>query len=527
ATGRLNRFAVAPDVKLLDVSAPAVYSGVKEYRRTMLLIGGESESPYLVDFFTVEGGHSHDYSLHGFDGEFRTEGIDLVAQEQGTLAGEDVPFTYLFDDPDLEKPDKTRSYGSYTGSGYSYLYNVKRGIPTRSWSATWQEKDFGVRAIFPDQPLKEAVIADGNPPKRPGNPDSLKYVLLRRSGDECLSSRFACVFQPFKTGDQPLKVRRLPVESGVLLEITGSQGTDLVYLADDGRMGERESGGKGEWATGRKGDGEAGRQGEPTAPSSPTSGGRNEGRGLSTYTIGGLSISGECAILRMGPEHELKSVFLGGGGHIKQGMLSVESGPSLSGTLSTVNYESNELELSPLPEQSANPQSANPQSEIRNPKSGTTILFDSANYPIHSARGKDGRLVISLGEDSPRIGKLAVESIDPEGKFVSTKTALYFANAECYKDKWLVNEDFTAWHRVADVEGGTVTLRDPADLKSEFTDKDGDGRITAYLYDVGPGQEYIIPAACWVGRDTSGKWTMQSTTPAKASLPDGTRLGNG
>ena len=263
-SGKLNQFSVSPDVKLLDVSDPDAYSGLEEYRRVMLLIGGEGESPYLVDFFIVKGGHSHDYSLHGFDGQFSTEGISLVAQAKGTLAGKDVPFGYLYDDPDLEKPDKTRSFGSYRGAGYSFLYDIQSGKPSDTWSAVWADKDSGIRAIFPTQGLKEVAVASGNPPKRQGNPDSLRYVLLRNSGDEGLASRFACVLQPFKTGDQPLEVRRI----GDLLEIRGADGIDYVYLAEDP---------------------------------------------AETVKIGGLSIQGGCAVIRMDASHSLKSVFLAGG----------------------------------------------------------------------------------------------------------------------------------------------------------------------------------------------------------------------
>ena len=449
-TGRLNQFAVSPDVKLLDVSAPDTYPGLDEYRRVMLLIGGETESPYAVDFFIVKGGHSHDYSLHGFDGQFSAEGINLVPQAKGTLAGEDVPYGYLYDDPDLEKPDKTRSFGSYRGAGYSFLYDVQRGTPSDTWSAVWADKDCGVRAIFPSQGLKEAVVASGNPPKRPGNPDSLKYVLLRNSGDEGLASRFACVLQPFKTGDAPLEVRRI----GELLEIKCAHGTDYVYLAED-----------------------------PAA----------------TITIGGLSIQGGCAVLRMDSSHNMKSVFLAGGGRITQGSLSLQSAPPIKGLVEKMDFEANRISLAPSPHPPITPSFA---------------LFGSANYAI----GDKG-----LGRYTPRIGKLAVEEIDPEGTFLVTKTVLYLASSGIYKDKWLVNENFTKWHRIEDVAGGKVVLKDKADLKSEFTDSDGDGRITAYLYDIVPGQEFVIPASCWIGKTATG-WEIESNSPAEASLPDGTKL---
>ena len=457
--GILNQFAVTPDVRLVDLSAPDAYPGMDEYRRVTLMIGGESESPYMVDFFLVKGGKSHDFSIHGFDGEFATDGIELSpVQEKGTLAGEDVPYSYLYDDPELEKPDKTRSFFSYQGSAYSYLYNVQRGMPTDTWSAVWADKDCGIRAIFPRQGIKEAVIANGNPPKRPGSPESLKYILLRNSGDDGLASRFACVLQPFRTGEEPLRVRRI---RDCFLEIKGPHGTDLVYLADD--------------------------------PSK-------------TVRIGGLSITGTCAILRADTSHEVKSVFLSGGGSIHQGLLSVDAGPSQEGRVAAVDYSKNmvTLDMPSLPE--------GLQSD--------TILFGRSNYPLRLA---DERTMIDLGEDSPRIGKIAVSSIDPEGRFVATSNVLYFISAGCYENVWLVNEDFTKWHRITNISDGKALLKEPADLKSEFADKDGDGRITAYLYDVAPGQEFTIPAACWIGNGASG-WEMQTNSPAKAFLPDGNEL---
>jgi len=447
-SGRLNQFAVTPDVKLLDVSDPDAYPGLEEYRRVMLLIGGESESPYLVDFFVVKGGHSHDYSIHGFDGQFSTQGVNLVTQAKGTLAGEDVPFSYLSDDPELEKPDKTRSFGSYQGAGYSFLYDVQRGVPSDTWSAVWQDKDCGIRAIFPTQNLKEFVTASGNPPKRPGNPESLKYVLLRNSGEEGFTSRFACVLQPFKTGDQPLEVRRI----GDLLEIRGADGIDYVYLAED------------------------------TAK---------------TVTIGGLSIQGGCAVIRMDAAHKLKSVFLAGGGRIEQGSLSVQAEPPIKGTVHKLDFHTNRLSLTPTP-----------------PHSHTPILFGTANYTL------DGT---SLGEYTPDTGKIAVDSIDPDGAFLTTRNVLYLASSGFYRDKWLVNESFTKWHRIEDASSGEIRLKERADLKSEFTDSNGDGTITAYLYDIVPGQEFTIPATCWIGKTATG-WQIDSSSPAEASLPDGTKL---
>ena len=144
---------------------------------------------------------------------------------------------------------------------------------------------------------------------------------------------------------------------------------------------------------------------------------------------------------------------------------------------------------------------------------------------VHSAQTMDGKLKIGLGDGTPQVGKIAVQDIDPDGKFITTRSLMPFAVSHCYDNRWLVNESRSAWHRVTEVSDGKVLLKESADLKSEFTDSDGDGHVTAYLYDAAPGQEFTIPALCWIGKDASGKWIMQSNIGGAASLPDGTHLG--
>ena len=481
-TGSLHLFAGLPDVQVLHVSAPEAYPHVRTYRRMMLLIGEEPESAYVVDFFRVEGGRSHDYSLHGFDGDFSTTGIQLSPpQEKGTLAGEDVAYSFLYDDADLEKPGKTRSYHTYHGSGYSYLYNVQRAVPSGTWAATWEDKEVGIHAIFPRQGTHEAVVANGNPPKRRGNPESLKYILLRNSGEEGLSSSFVCVLQPFRMRGgrkpAPLEVRTIKAHASgaILLEIRGDSGLDYVWLG-----------------------------GNP-----------NE-----AVEVGGLSIRATCAVVRLDAEGGLRSVSLAGGGHVKQGLLSFELGPEVQGVVTGLDVEENRLVI----------EACNPVPDVAD-LVGQTAIFGasgrSRNYRIQDAWSDPGRLVLALGNDIPRTGKFAVENIDPDGKFVTTKTVLYLAAGGHYKGAWLANEDHTAWHRIVDVSKGKIELMTPTHLESQLTDRDGDGRITAYLYDVGPGEQVSVPAVGWIGPDASGEWRLQANCPARASLPCGTKLQKG
>ncbi len=470
--GVLNLFAESPDVQVIDVSAPDAYASAREYRRMMMLVGGESESPYVVDFFRVEGGKSHDYSLHGFDGKFSTSGIALSeAQTKGTLAGEDVPYSYLYDDPELEQPGKSRSFHSYTGTSYSYLYNVQRAVPSGTWVATWAGDSSGIHAIFPRQDVGEAVIADGKPPRRPGNPESLKFVLLRNSGDD-ISSSFVSVMQPFKVkdgkGDEPLSVKTLRADGGALLEIKGAQGTDYVWAGGDS---------------------------------------------TSEIEAAGIGIRGRCAVIRLDAKGALKSVFLGDGTSVRQGMLSVEAGPGFEGTVEALDIERNEITVGP----GGSPSLAGRTAILRPGPS-------ACNYLIEDARAKDGKLVLSLGADVPRIGKVQVTGLDDNGKFVTTNSLLYLAGGGYYKHAWLANEGLTAWRRLVDVEKSAVRLSGMSDLKAEFTDTDGDGRITAYLYDVGPGEKITVPPVTWIGRDSAGEWAIQADSAVQVTLPDGTKL---
>ncbi|MBP6963257.1 MAG: heparinase II/III family protein [Armatimonadetes bacterium] len=473
--GVLNFFAESPDVQVIDVSAPDAYSSAHEYRRMMMLIGGESEAPYVVDFFRVEGGRSHDYSLHGFDGKFTTQGIGLTdVQTKGTLAGEDVPYSYLYDDPELEKPGKTRSFHSYVGGSLSYLYNVQRGRPSGTWSATWTGADSGIHAIFPRQAMNEAVVADGRPPRRADHPESLKFVLLRNSGED-LSSSFVSVLQPFRVrggkGDDPLAVRTLKTDAesgGTLLEVKGDGGTDYV------------------WAGGST---------------------------SSEVEAAGIGIVGRCAVIRLDADGSVKSVFLGDGTRIMHGMLSVEAEAGFVGTVESLDLGRNEITVS-----GGNASGLAEKTAIFRP--GPT----ACNFRIDGAREKKGGLTLSLGDDTTRTGKLEITGIDDDGKFVTTSNILYFASGGLYEHAWLANEDHTVWRRVVAVEKGVVRLSGMSDLKAEFTDADGDGRITAYIYEIGPGEKITVPAVTWIGRDSKGKWTVQADSGVEASLPDGTKL---
>jgi len=221
--GQLRIFHSGSRLQLAEASANRTYHETSVYDRTLAIVG--KRNPFFIDVFRIRGGHAHDYSFHGQEGEFSYRGISLEGRK-GTLAGEDVPYGFLYDDPELERADKKRSYYTYSGSGFSYLYDLRTGIPEGPWLAEWRGRKASLRIFFPHH-ADEVIVASGNPPLKPGNPRSLRYVLLRNRGPH-LESVFTAVGEVFCDEPRIGAVRAVEVKGegasmpvGVLVERRG------------------------------------------------------------------------------------------------------------------------------------------------------------------------------------------------------------------------------------------------------------------------------------------------------------------
>ncbi len=236
--GELLLFASSPWLQAVAANAPAyAYHQVDRYERTALLIGEGVHNPaYVVDVFRVHGGSRHDYRLHGPDLSCRAEGITFGDELPGTLAGSDIPLGRLWDDPALEEPDRTRSFGSYEGSGDSFLYGIQQAQPAlEPWQVCWGD-GAGLAVHVVPSDYTQAFLAWGDVPRRPGNPARFRYLVLRREGAAPLSSTFATVLEPLVGGPVIRTVNRLDTgkEGQLALRITHSGGSDVVLATDPG-----------------------------------------------------------------------------------------------------------------------------------------------------------------------------------------------------------------------------------------------------------------------------------------------------
>lgn len=220
---------------LLELDGNQAYPEIDTYSRTLFLIDGDHDplgdsSAYVIDIFRVIGGNDHVYSFHGPPGKLTAPGLNLKEQEEGTYAGEDVP---------------KGAWAEGFPIGYSHLYQVRRdSFPPSSFYLDWKV-DPGYRNLSKDNihlrfhslnQTDDLALALGDPPQnKPGNPESLEYALLHRSGEN-LQSTFVSLLEPYKNHPFIQSIQRLDGQKDdkVALKITKTDGTTDFLLTNPG-----------------------------------------------------------------------------------------------------------------------------------------------------------------------------------------------------------------------------------------------------------------------------------------------------
>lgn len=213
-----KRFDDTERVKLIDVEAPDAYPQTELYKRTTVMIEVYDTASYAVDFFRVSGGNDHHFSFHGAEGAVATEGLAMIAQPTGTYAGPNVAYGERVDDVDGR---------NYMGSGFHYLKNVSRDAsPGSLFSVDWDVEDTWNVLSEPENihlrltmlgDVDEVALADGVPPQnKPGNPETLRYLIARRSGAN-LDSLFTSVLEPYKNDRFIRSIGSATVQEGGLV----------------------------------------------------------------------------------------------------------------------------------------------------------------------------------------------------------------------------------------------------------------------------------------------------------------------
>lgn len=195
-SGKTKLFNQTGPVTVADVDGGLVYDNVTTFRRCEVMVDVDDTDSYVVDLFWVRGGKNHRLIQNGGGPEVTTSSLDLVKQEQGTYAGENVEFGQFYDGP---------SNWDYDGSGFMFLNRVEKGQPQGDFWVDWQIVE--PRRTMPDDweahlrvhnltPADEVALCDGFPPAYKGNPPSLRYLLRTRYGED-LNTQFVSVLEPY------------------------------------------------------------------------------------------------------------------------------------------------------------------------------------------------------------------------------------------------------------------------------------------------------------------------------------------
>ncbi len=235
ARGRVHIFDPGDFAQVVEVSGEDCYPGVVDlYRRTLIMVEVSPTQSYLVDIFRVRGGKQHDWIVHGTQADFVSDLPFSAPREEGTLAGADVAYGEFYDDPRFADNNKAHvAYYTYEGSAYQWLFNVQQAKLNGEATATWKLNR--PEEMFPERPRKglalrahlvgqnETVFAcDGKPQLRKNWPETVKFLVRRREGDQ-LESVFVTVFEAYKDTPFIQSVKALPSDDDdlpVALQIT-------------------------------------------------------------------------------------------------------------------------------------------------------------------------------------------------------------------------------------------------------------------------------------------------------------------
>ncbi len=451
--GKLLRFHDSRIAHVSDVEAAATYPQTHTYRRTLLLVDVSPAESYLVDVFRVAGGNVNDLSLHGPEGRFKMiEGRLSNPQIKGTLAGENVEYGHLYDDPVRGKPGYQGGFGGYQGSGYQHLFNVQRLRDGEACTAEWQLKgtdDARLRVRILPQDQQQIIVADAYVSPTRKRPTILKYVIAQRAGDD-LESCYVTVWEPF---------RGAPIIRGAeLIEVTPTEPGALRSVALHVRRH-----GEDDWIL--------------LAPAPGVM--RKVGRIMRT--------DAGVALIRTASGERVSSFACGGTKLISpRHGLEVAIPRTLAGEVVRVDYRERKIGLN-VPGRQLNHRML----------SGRTVrIFNgrhSCAYRVASATyGRDG-LTLALAGSDVFTGRLRIEKVDSTTRTMSTPTCLMWP--DYLTGMRLVTKDLQRQFLIESVSEGKVRLAAGAEIGDAFGTPGENGALNAWIADFGPGDRFEIEMA--------------------------------
>jgi len=245
---RARCFVPGAPIQIADVGgAGRATPNTRIHRRTVALIDLSPSDSYVVDVVRMRGGTRHFLSVPGIamHSNVTTDGLRLVPQEKGTLAGEDIAHW------DTDKA-KTR-YGSYYMHGLSAYHNVSWSDAREPWWVDWRldtpdAPDLHLR--YRQAPLAAArvALADGTPHHQRKQEYKLRAAHTIREGAAPLVSQFVGTYELYERTPLIDEITRIDVRADkpstfepIVLRIRAGDQEDVI-VAGDGYRPQRVAG---------------------------------------------------------------------------------------------------------------------------------------------------------------------------------------------------------------------------------------------------------------------------------------------
>jgi hypothetical protein len=207
----LELFGLAPKIEIIQTSGANVYPQCDAYRRTNALIGTPDGQSYVVDFFRVSGGRTHQYSFYANG--------SLTNRPPGQPA--DLPEAWT-----------------------TWVSNAQETVPKAPQTYTWNYRDVDLDLVLLNtQPEVDRVIITDAPGWRRATTEQLalppiQQILAesRKEDAGAHTTQYAAVIAPYQ-GVSPIKGARLlqnDPESGLMaIEVRLEGRTDYIISARD------------------------------------------------------------------------------------------------------------------------------------------------------------------------------------------------------------------------------------------------------------------------------------------------------
>lgn len=194
-----------PGIMVAKAAADALYPAeVSRYERLVVAVERPIGSPYIVDIFWVDGGHVHDWMIHGPLGQEYSLDVDI---------------------------DLKRRSGSY----HQWISQLESGRTVEDVHYRIYPSD-GVSGIegwlLSDETPTEVIVGMGPAMRRAGE---APFAGLRRLGP---TNVFVVIHNPYESEPLPLHFEALPIvgqpENVVAIEVSGPGFSDVLIATPDG-----------------------------------------------------------------------------------------------------------------------------------------------------------------------------------------------------------------------------------------------------------------------------------------------------